>query len=300
MHLFRTPPLYVVVFGMIFLQMPIFIAKYASGKKYNFTSTHFLSGNSSTVVKNKKTDVVSTIPTKATPVSTNVTTTAKKPVDITVSNTKTDATVIAEEMAKNASTIAATLYQKMNLSTVNLDRNAFTHAIKGYYRLLSKGAIPKKGLLTIVDFSKASNMERFFVLDMAQEKLAIKTLVAHGKNSGSLYANDFSNVPESNKSSLGFYLTLGTYIGKNGYSLHLKGLEKGINDNVFQRAIVVHGAHYVTEKLAKSDTSIGRSLGCPAIPFAQHKTIINTIKDGSVLFLYHPSQQYLSNSKILN
>jgi len=122
--------------------------------------------------------------------------------------------------------------------------------------------------------------------------------VAHGRNSGAEFASNFSNRPESLQSSLGFYITGETYIGQHGLSLRVNGIEKGINDNAYQRAIVVHGANYIGEKWGGS--YMGRSFGCPAVPAAESAQLINTIKNGSVLFIYHPTASYLKGSKILN
>jgi len=126
------------------------------------------------------------------------------------------------------------------------------------------------------------------------------TYVAHGVNSGKEMANDFSNQPESYKSSLGFYETQSTYSGGHGYSLRLEGLEKGINDNANRRDIVIHGAGYVNEGLIRSQGYIGRSWGCPALPENMYKPIINKIKDGTCLFIYSPDKTYLKRSKIIN
>jgi len=195
---------------------------------------------------------------------------------------------------------ADSVYQALDLVQAGVSETAFELAYQGYYKLKESGRIVKEGLLTIADFSKPSNQTRLFVIDMISQKVLFKTLVAHGRNSGLTYANSFSNRPESNKSSLGFYLTLDTYMGGNGYSLKLEGLEKGINDKAYDRAIVMHGSQYVSDAFARSNGYLGRSLGCPAVPMKQTKPIINTIKNGSVLFIYHPDENYLTKSEILN
>lgn len=123
--------------------------------------------------------------------------------------------------------------------------------------------------------------------------------MAHGRNSGAEYAKSFSNNPRSNKSSLGFYVTGNTYSGEHGYSLHLAGEEKGINDNAFKRAIVMHCADYLDDEYIRSKGYPGRSLGCPAIPEAVYKPLIEQIKDGTCLFLYSPNHFYLSHSRFL-
>ena len=155
-------------------------------------------------------------------------------------------------------------------------------------------------IISIVDFSMPSSKKRLFVIDLDHFKVLFNTYVAHGAKSGAAIANQFSNTPESNKSSLGFYETLHTYSGGHGYSLRLEGLEKGINDNANRRDIVIHAAAYVNEALIQAQGYIGRSWGCPALPKKLHKPIIDKIKNGTCLFIYSPDKTYLNNSKILN
>lgn len=195
---------------------------------------------------------------------------------------------------------ADSIYNELALFQAGLKAEAFELAFKGYYKLLNEGLVNRSDVLTIADFSKSSSQNRLYIIDMAAGKLLYQTLVAHGRKSGLNYATDFSNKPESNKSSLGFYLTMQTYFGDNGYSLKLKGLEKGINDRAYDRAIVLHGSDYVTAKFASSNGFLGRSLGCPAVPAKLNKGIINTIKNGSVFFIYHPNKQYQEKSTVLN
>lgn len=178
-----------------------------------------------------------------------------------------------------------------------INYQAFEQAYEGYSKIKGR----KKDILTVVDFSKPSTKERLYVLDMNRKKLLFVSHVSHGKKSGENYATSFSNVNGSNKSSLGFYLTDNTYTGKNGYSLLLDGLEKGINDKARERAIVIHGADYSDPaKIGSSGGRLGRSLGCPALPPKLSRPIINTIKDGSVLFIYADNKNYLAKSSLLN
>ncbi len=172
----------------------------------------------------------------------------------------------------------------------------FNFAILGYQRM---GSLPKKSIITIIDFSKPSTEKRFFVIDLENKRLLYKCLVAHGKNSGDKYSTSFSNKPESLKSSLGFYLTGKTYSGEHGYSLRLEGLEKGINDNAMMRDIVIHGAEYVSEDFIKKYGRLGRSWGCPALPVEISKEIIDTISGGSCLFIYGDDEYYKKNSGFL-
>jgi len=191
------------------------------------------------------------------------------------------------------------LYDSLHLQEFGLSRNAFEYAVKGYQVLLASGRLNNEKLLSIVDFSLPSSKKRLFILDLENNKMLFNTYVAHGRNSGKEMAHEFSNEPESNKSSLGFYVTGDTYIGKHGFSLRLLGEEKGINDNANSRAIVMHSAAYVSEGAIKMQGFIGRSLGCPALPENIYKPVINKIKNGSCLFLYSPDKYYASHSNIL-
>lgn len=187
------------------------------------------------------------------------------------------------------------LYNEMQLEGI-VNFTAFEQAIAGYDKIGEK----TKEIMTLVDFSKPSTEERFYVFDMRHKKLLFTSLVSHGKNSGGNYATSFSNENGSLKSSLGFFLTENTYQGKNGYSLILNGLEKGINDRAKERAIVIHGAAYSNPSAIASSGRLGRSFGCPALPQTVSKPIINTIKGGSLLFIYANNQNYLTYSPILS
>lgn len=191
------------------------------------------------------------------------------------------------------------LYDSLQLENLGLSQQAFQYALKGYNYLLNAGKLSNEQTLTIVDFSLPSSAKRLFVIDIENKKVLYNTYVAHGKNSGKEYAHSFSNAPESNKSSLGFYITMGTYNGAHGFSLKLEGEDKGINDNALSRAIVMHSANYVNKNLIRTQGYIGRSLGCPAIPIDVYKPIIQTIKDGSCLFIYGNNTKYASKSTVL-
>lgn len=186
------------------------------------------------------------------------------------------------------------LYDSLNLRSI-LNYKAFEQAMVGY------GTIPAKNkdILTVIDFTLPSTKKRMYVLDMKNKKLLFHTIVSHGRNSGEKYATKFSNKHGSLQSSLGFYLTDATYQGGNGYSLRLAGLEKGINDQAMARAVVIHGADYCSEKVIRSTGRLGRSYGCPALPRTLNKPIINTIKNGSLLFIYAEDATYVANSKVL-
>lgn len=175
----------------------------------------------------------------------------------------------------------------------------FTKAFEGYTALEAQGKI-KNNILTIIDFSLSSTKDRMWVIDMVNKKVILQTLVSHGIKSGKEFAKSFSNQNESNKSSLGFYLTGETYIGKHGISLKLDGLEFGLNDKARERAVVIHGAEYVSKKLAIKQGYLGRSQGCPAVATAIAPKLIQTIKNKSVLFIYHPTRIYVNKSKLVS
>ena len=172
----------------------------------------------------------------------------------------------------------------------------FEKAYAGYEQIDGR----KKEILTLIDFSKPSTEERLFVIDIRHARLLYHSRVAHGKNSGGNYATSFGNTPGSYKSSLGFYLTENTYMGKNGYSLILNGLEQGINDKAKERAIVMHGADYCDPSFVQANGRLGRSFGCPALPRQINRQVINTIKEGSVLYIYAPDPDYLAMSSFTN
>ena len=192
------------------------------------------------------------------------------------------------------------IYDSLQLGKKGLRKDAFKYAYTGYKKLLEEGEINKDGLITICDLSQSSKRKRLYLIDLNDYKLLLNTYVAHGKNSGGEYAKKFSNKPESLQSSLGFYRTKTTYYGGHGLALTLSGLEPGINDKAERRKIVVHGSQYIGDNYRRWGRYMGRSFGCPAVPMKQSKLLINTIKNGSCLFIYHPTKNYLTTSKILN
>lgn len=187
-----------------------------------------------------------------------------------------------------------TIYQELSLDEAGLSHSVFDYAIRGVQKVN-----PAKAILAIVDLSQPSVNKRLYVIDLLKRKLLFRTYVAHGRNSGDLYAQKFSNEVSSLQSSLGFYQTLGTYQGKHGLSLKLKGLENGFNTNALDRAVVMHGADYVSEDFIRKIGRLGRSFGCPAVPYGVHKDIIETLKNGACLFVFSPNQNYLKKSTFL-
>ncbi|HPW98493.1 MAG TPA: murein L,D-transpeptidase catalytic domain family protein [Flavobacterium sp.] len=168
--------------------------------------------------------------------------------------------------------------------------DCFSVAIEGFYKFKEKG-IFQKNILTLIDFSQSSNSKRLWIIDLDKDEIILNTYVAHGRNTGDEFANHFSNRAESYQSSLGFYATAEIYNGKHGASLKLDGLQKGLNDNARERAVVMHGADYVSEKFIHNNKRLGRSLGCPAVPVELNDKIISLIKNKSCLFIYHSSQK---------
>lgn len=193
-----------------------------------------------------------------------------------------------------------TRYIKIHLEEYGMNEDVFNLALEGFKKLKNNTLLNADSILTIIDFSKPSNEKRFFVIDLKSDKILFHSLVSHGKNTGIQYARYFSNKMNSHMSSIGFYVTRNTYLGENGYSLQLDGVEKGFNDNAKNRAVVIHGAAYADEAIIKKQGYLGRSHGCPALPRGIVKQVIEKIKDGNMIFAYYPDQLYLSTSSILN
>lgn len=193
--------------------------------------------------------------------------------------------------------VLKSVYDSLNLDDKGLSREAFEYATIGFDILQQQGKLKNESLITIADFSIASNKKRLFVIDLEEFRVLYHTFVSHGRNTGREMATSFSNISESFQSSPGFYVTTQTYQGKNGYSLKLQGMERGINDKALDRGIVMHGAPYVSQAIANAQGYVGRSQGCPAVPQELARPIINTIRNGSCLFIYHPS--YVKKSSLL-
>ncbi len=208
--------------------------------------------------------------------------------------------VMANTFAISYASKIEKIYSALNGSQFQLpNQESFSKALEGFFLLKEKGLI-QKDIITLIDFSLSSNTKRLWVIDLATNTILFQSLVAHGRNTGEEFATNFSNSSESYKSSLGFYATGEIYNGKHGLSLKLDGLEKGINDHARERAVVVHGADYVSESFIRGNKRLGRSQGCPAIPVELSKDIINTIKDKSCLFIYHPSRNFVIESELMS
>ncbi|HEV7239564.1 MAG TPA: murein L,D-transpeptidase catalytic domain family protein [Thermoanaerobaculia bacterium] len=159
-----------------------------------------------------------------------------------------------------------------------------------------QGLVKRRDLLTVIDYSLPSSQPRLFVFDLDTKKILFRELVAHGKNSGENHTNFFSNSPGSLATSLGLFVTADPYVGSNGYSLRLKGLEEGVNDMAWDRAIVMHGAPYVSRAAVRALGRLGRSWGCPAVRKEVARKMIDTLRGGSPIFAYYPDQDWLSQS----
>ncbi len=194
-------------------------------------------------------------------------------------------------------------YTNCDLQASGLSLCVFQKSMIGYFNLANQYAVnPNKNIITIIDFTKESTLKRMWIIDLKTQKLLLNSLVAHGQGSGDNIPNQFSNIAESHQSSLGFYVTDEVYFGKHGLSLKLEGLDDGINSLAKTRAIVVHGASYVSENFVKSHGRLGRSHGCPAVPEELNNQIINLIKNKTMLYI-NGSNQFASkhlNQQIAN
>lgn len=190
------------------------------------------------------------------------------------------------------------LYQQIDFgSDKPLSREVFQKAYWGYLSLKQARKIPAdQDILSVCDFSLSANEKRLWVINLNTKKVLFHSLVAHGQGTGEEYASRFSNKEGSHQSSMGFYITGEPYLGDNGYSLRLHGMDKGYNDNALSRAVVIHGADYVSEHFIRGNKRLGRSWGCPAVPQSLARPIINTIKEGTCLYVYYPSKQYFNSS----
>jgi len=194
-------------------------------------------------------------------------------------------------------TDSKSVYRQLHNKSLSFE--AFDLALKGYEELKDSLHL-KENVISVVDYSQPSTQKRFYLIDVETKKVLFQDYVAHGKNTGLLNASSFSNKINSHQSSLGFYKTAETYFGKHGLSLRLDGLENGFNNLARNRAIVIHTADYAEESFVKKWGRLGRSFGCPALPSGNYKEIIELIKEGSLLFIYSPVDQYLRKSDVIN
>ncbi|WP_241739033.1 murein L,D-transpeptidase catalytic domain family protein [Pontibacter beigongshangensis] len=188
------------------------------------------------------------------------------------------------------------VYEDAKLKKAGLSLEVFKKAIIGYQNFKQHNMLaPAKSIITVIDFTKTSRDKRLWIIDLKSKKVLFNTLVAHGRNSGEDKAVEFSNEFNSYKSSMGFYITNKTYFGKHGLSLRLTGMDENYNSNAMERAIVMHGADYVSDSFIKQYGRLGRSLGCPALPTAVTKEVVELIKDNTCLYIHTADKTYASN-----
>ena len=179
-------------------------------------------------------------------------------------------------------------------------REVLDLAMRAYQCGRSQGEFNQQPLLTVIDYSLPSTSRRLWVIDLASRRVLFNELVAHGANSGETYASEFSNRVGSRQTSIGLFRTDETYYGRHGLSLRLSGLEPGFNDRARERAIVMHGAPYVSDAVVSTYGSLGRSWGCPALPEEVNQQVIDRIQGGSAVFAYYPDNGWLHSSRFIN
>ncbi len=201
--------------------------------------------------------------------------------------------------AANASdaSFTRTDFDKSELGSIETE--IFDLALGAASCAVKSGAVNEPRTLTVIDYSKPSTEKRLWVFDLTSRELIYEELVAHGQGSGENLARQFSNDAESHRTSLGLFKTADTYVGKNGYSLRLDGLDKGVNDHARDRAIVMHGAPYVSDTFARANGRLGRSWGCPAVSADVARQMIDRVKGGGLVFAYYPDANWLKTSKYL-
>jgi hypothetical protein len=180
-----------------------------------------------------------------------------------------------------------------------LERRIFDLALAAASCAVRSGSIEDLHTLTVIDYSRPSTEKRLWVFDVETRALLYEELVAHGRGSGENVATSFSNIADSHQSSLGLYRTEDSYVGRNGYSLRLRGLDAGFNDRAYDRAIVMHGAPYVSDDFARAQGRLGRSLGCPALREGIAREVIDAVKGSGLVFAYYPDPAWLATSKYL-
>lgn len=190
--------------------------------------------------------------------------------------------------------------ETLSRSAPALDRKVLALATRALSCARRSSLVGDAKVMGVIDYSLPSTRPRLWVFDLKRNRLLYEELVAHGRNTGQNLATRFSNVEGSFMSSIGAFQTQESYVGLNGYSLRLRGLEVGVNDKARERAIVIHGAPYVSTQLIASQGRLGRSLGCPALRPAIARQVIDTIRDGAFLFAYYPDRKWLDESPLLD
>ena len=155
------------------------------------------------------------------------------------------------------------------------------------------GDVVTDARLAVIDYSRPSSEKRLWIFDLSEDRLLHREYVAHGSGSGENIARRFSNNEGSFQTSLGLYRTAETYVGKNGYSLRMDGLDPGFNDNARPRAIVMHGAWYANPELIGTQGRLGRSQGCPALREQIARVVIDELKQRNLVFAYADDAAWL-------
>lgn len=202
-----------------------------------------------------------------------------------------------DTISASSASLDRTAFAETDIGT--LERDVFDLALGAATCAVRSGAARSPKTLTVIDYSRPSSQERLWVFDLTTRELIYEELVAHGQGTGANLATKFSNDNESHQTSLGLFVTDTTYVGKNGYSLRLDGLDKGYNDRARERAIVMHGAPYVSKAFVKANGRLGRSWGCPAVSDAVARALIDRVKGGGLVFAYYPDAEWLKTSKYL-
>jgi hypothetical protein len=209
---------------------------------------------------------------------------------------------VSDPVTTYATTIdnfCSTFFSLLRSEVEKPDSEVFKKALTGFLNLKAENKI-KKNILTIIDFSISCNLDRMWIIDVGKMEVLHLSLVAHGVKSGVEYASQFSNVPSSLQSSLGFYLTGETFYSKHGLSLSLDGVEPGINDKARERGIIMHGANYVSRDFINRYGVLGRSFGCPAIPMDDHEKFISLLSNKSCIYIHYPDNKYESSSHMFS
>ena len=209
------------------------------------------------------------------------------------------ATLLVPNAIDASASVSFTRADFDSTSIGNIETEVFKMALDAASCAVRTGAVSAPETLTVIDYSKPSSERRLWVFDLKAKELVYEELVAHGQGSGANMATQFSNEDESHQTSLGLFVTRDTYVGKNGYSLRLDGLDRGVNDRARDRAIVMHGAPYVSEQFVKANGRLGRSWGCPAISAVVAKQMIDRVKGGGLVFAYYPDAGFIKASKYL-
>lgn len=219
----------------------------------------------------------------------------------TADETGRSAFSIAANNTSDAEAYIEQVYNSIDFGcSQKLSLQAFSTAYKGYWNLKTAGKLSDKNVLSVVDFTKSSTEKRLWIIDLKENKLLLNDYVAHGQGSGDEFATAFSNTEDSHQSSIGFYVTGGTYNGQHGTSLYLHGMDQGYNSAAYERSVVIHGADYVSPQFISGQKRLGRSWGCPAVSQQSIGKVINYVKDGTCLFVYYPQKQYMAKAYWLN